>query len=116
MKRSTALIRLTVALLLLAAVFQGQVRTAQASVCTDGQIKSVVTGPICSCGGTMTPRDRYLCIGGAWEYQYSFCGGPECQGGGGGGGSCQEQPGSCSWQELSQQGYLVCPAQCTCCY
>jgi hypothetical protein len=85
MKRSTALIRLTVVLLLLAAVFQVQVPAAQASVCTEGLFKSEVTGPICSsCGGTSTPRDRYQCIGGVWEYQYSFCGWPFCRVEGGG--------------------------------
>jgi len=114
MKRLTALTRLTVAMLLLAAVFQVQARTAQASVCTEGQLKIVVSGPTCSCGGTRTPKDLYQCIGGVWEYQSSFCGGPFCQDGGGGGGSCQEQPGSCSWQQV--QGYPVCPAQCSCCY
>lgn len=49
--------------------------------CTDGQIKTVIVGPNCSCeGGQKTPRDRYLCVNGEWEYQYSFCGGPFCQG------------------------------------
>lgn len=47
--------------------------------CTNGQFRSVVTGPNCSCEepGT-TPRDRYQCVDGNWEYQYSFCGGPFC--------------------------------------
>ncbi|MES1243364.1 MAG: hypothetical protein ABUT39_17260 [Acidobacteriota bacterium] len=52
-----------------------------APCCTDGQIKSVITGPNCSCpDGQTTPRDRYLCVNGTWEYQFSFCGGPFCQG------------------------------------
>jgi hypothetical protein len=47
--------------------------------CTNGQIRSVIAGPTCSCEepGT-TPRDRYQCVNGNWEYQYSFCGGPFC--------------------------------------
>ena len=47
--------------------------------CTNGAIRNVTTGPICSCEepGT-TPKDRYLCVDGTWEYQYSFCGGPFC--------------------------------------
>jgi hypothetical protein len=47
--------------------------------CTNGQTRSVIAGPTCSCEepGT-TPRDRYLCVNGNWEYQYSFCGGPFC--------------------------------------
>lgn len=49
--------------------------------CTNGQIKFVITGPNCSCdGGTKTPRDRYLCVNGNWEFQYSTCGAPFCQG------------------------------------
>ncbi len=49
--------------------------------CTEGQIKSVITGPNCSCeNGTSTPKDRYKCIGGEWVYQFSFCSGPFCQG------------------------------------
>jgi len=49
--------------------------------CTDGQIKTIITGPNCSCpDGMTTPRDRYLCVNGNWEYQYSFCGGPFCHG------------------------------------
>jgi len=111
MKRSTALIRLTVALFLLAAVFQVQVPAARASVCTEGQFKNVVTGPVCSCNGTSTPKDRYQCIGGVWVYQYSFCSGPFCHNGGGGGWSCQEQPFSCPYDP----GF-VCQADCSCCY
>lgn len=50
--------------------------------CTNGQIRNVTTGPICSCeDGMTTPKDRYQCVNGNWEYQYSFCGGPFCQGG-----------------------------------
>jgi len=105
MKRSTTLIRLAMTLLLLAAVFQ--VPAAQSSECTDGQIKNVTTGPMCSCAnGTMTPKDRYSCVGGMWEYQYSFCAGPFCQGdpGGGGDGGCPYDPG------------FICPAYCSYCY
>jgi hypothetical protein len=47
--------------------------------CTEGTIKNVTTGPICSCeDGASTPKDRYKCIGGEWVYQFSFCGGPFC--------------------------------------
>jgi hypothetical protein len=49
--------------------------------CTEGQIQDVATGPICSCAdGMRTPKNRNQCIGGEWVYQYSFCGGPFCQG------------------------------------
>jgi hypothetical protein len=49
--------------------------------CTNGQIKSVFVGPTCGCeDGMTTPRDRYQCVNGNWEFQYSFCGGPFCQG------------------------------------
>lgn len=49
--------------------------------CTDGQIKIVYVGPNCACeDGRSTPKDRYLCVNGEWEFQYSFCGGPFCQG------------------------------------
>ena len=52
-----------------------------APCCTEGTFKTVTTGPICSCeDGQTTPKDRYKCINGEWEYQYSFCGGPFCQG------------------------------------
>jgi len=52
-----------------------------APCCTEGQFRSIITGPNCSCeDGQRTPRDRYKCIGGLWEYQESFCGGPFCQG------------------------------------
>lgn len=84
-----------------------QVPAARSSECTDGQFKTVVTGPICSCDdGMTTPKDRYECIGGVWEYQYSFCGGPFCHGEGGGGGG-----GGCPYQE----GH-ICPAYCAYCY
>ena len=47
--------------------------------CTDGHIRNVTTGPNCSCeDGGSTPKDRYKCINGTWEYQFSFCGGPFC--------------------------------------
>jgi hypothetical protein len=50
-------------------------------VCTEGQFKTVTVGPTCGCeDGMSTPKDRYQCIGGEWVYQYSFCGGPFCQG------------------------------------
>ncbi len=49
--------------------------------CTSGTIRNVTAGPICSCdGGQTTPKDRYECINGLWEYQFSFCGGPFCPG------------------------------------
>jgi hypothetical protein len=49
--------------------------------CTEGQLKIVTVGPTCGCSdGKSTPKDRYQCIGGEWVYQYSFCGGPFCQG------------------------------------
>lgn len=52
-----------------------------APCCTEGHVRSIITGPNCSCeDGQRTPRDRYKCIGGLWEYQESFCGGPFCQG------------------------------------
>jgi hypothetical protein len=52
-----------------------------AACCTSGTFRSVITGPYCSCAdGQTTPRDRYECIDGLWEYQYSYCGGPFCQG------------------------------------
>ena|GEM_PF-2553394 len=52
-----------------------------AACCTDGSIRIVTTGPICSCeDGQTTPKDRYQCINGVWVYQFSFCGGPFCQG------------------------------------
>lgn len=47
--------------------------------CTDGHIRNVTTGPNCSCeDGGSTPKDRYKCVNGTWEYQFSFCGGPFC--------------------------------------
>jgi hypothetical protein len=52
-----------------------------APCCTNGTIRNVTTGPICSCeGGQTTPKDQYECINGLWEYQFSFCGGPFCHG------------------------------------
>ena len=52
-----------------------------AACCTDGTIRNVTTGPICSCAdGQTTPKDRYLCVNGLWVYQLSFCGGPFCHG------------------------------------
>jgi hypothetical protein len=52
-----------------------------AACCTNGTIRNVTTGPICSCeGGQTTPKDQYKCINGLWEYQSSFCGGPFCHG------------------------------------
>ena len=57
------------------------VTTYCAACCTNGQIRNVSTGPNCSCpDGKTSPKDRYLCVNGEWEYQYSFCGGPFCQG------------------------------------
>ncbi len=47
--------------------------------CTNGHIRNVTTGPNCSCeDGGSTPKDRYQCVNGTWEYQFSFCGGPFC--------------------------------------
>lgn len=52
-----------------------------AECCTEGQIRNVTTGPTCSCpDGMTTPKDRYQCVNGDWEYQFSFCGAPFCQG------------------------------------
>lgn len=49
------------------------------SCCSSGSFRTVTTGPICSCeDGQTTPKDRYQCVNGLWEYQYSFCGGPFC--------------------------------------
>ncbi len=79
MRRST--IRLAVALLLFAAVFQIQVPAAQSSQCTEGQFKNVTVGPTCGCeDGMSTPKERYQCIGGEWVYLFSFCGAPFCPG------------------------------------
>lgn len=48
--------------------------------CTSG-IRNVTTGDICSCpDGQSTPKDRYQCVNGLWQYQFSFCGGPFCPG------------------------------------
>jgi hypothetical protein len=81
MKKSTALVRIAAALLLLVAVFQIQVPAAQSAECIEGQFKTVTVGPICGCeDGMTTPKERYQCINGQWEYLYSFCGGPFCQG------------------------------------
>ena len=49
--------------------------------CTDGTFRTVTTGATCSCeDGQSTPKDRYQCVNGLWEYQFSFCGGPFCPG------------------------------------
>jgi hypothetical protein len=49
--------------------------------CTNGALKTVSTGPICSCpDGQTSPKDRYQCVSGAWRYQFSFCAGPFCPG------------------------------------
>jgi hypothetical protein len=106
MKKLKPLIRLAMTLLLLAAVFQ--VPPAQSTVCTNGGTKNVITGTYCSCpSGTRTPNDRYACVNGAWVYQYSFCGGPYCQGGTGGDGD-----GGCPYDP----GTHICPADCSFCY
>ena len=47
--------------------------------CTDGTIKIVSGGPACSCPNGGSPRDRYLCVDGEWEYQFTTCGIP-CSG------------------------------------
>lgn len=50
-----------------------------AACCTSGSIRNVSTGPTCSCNdGQSTPKDRYQCVNGLWEYQFSFCGAPFC--------------------------------------
>jgi hypothetical protein len=52
-----------------------------AACCTSGTFRNVITGATCSCpDGLSTPKDRYQCVNGVWEYQFSFCGGPFCQG------------------------------------
>ena len=49
--------------------------------CTEGATKVENAGPVCSCeDGLSTPKDRYKCVNGEWEYQFSFCGAPFCQG------------------------------------
>jgi hypothetical protein len=49
--------------------------------CANGTIRTVITGPDCSCAdGMTTPRDRYQCVNGLWQYQSSTCGGPFCHG------------------------------------
>ncbi len=49
--------------------------------CTNGAIKNVSAGSICSCpDGQTSPKDRYQCVMGAWRYQFSFCAGPFCPG------------------------------------
>jgi hypothetical protein len=81
MRRSTALNRLAVVLLLLVAIFQIQAPAAQSSVCTDGQLMSVYVGPNCGCeGGFSTPQDRYRCVDGEWVFHASACGPPFCIG------------------------------------
>lgn len=47
--------------------------------CTNGANRNVTSGPTCGCEepGT-TQKDRYTCVNGNWEYQYSFCGAPFC--------------------------------------
>ena len=52
-----------------------------APCCTNGTFRTVIVGPTCGCAdGMTTPRDRYQCMNGLWEYQSSLCGGPFCQG------------------------------------
>jgi hypothetical protein len=116
MRRSTVLIRLAVAVLLLAAAVY-RVPAAQSAECMEGLYKRVRTGPICSCeGGTSTPMDWLKCVNGVWEYQYSFCDAPFCLGGGGGGGGeCSpESPSSCPYEHYPVEYY--CPSWCSCCY
>lgn len=80
MKSMRTSIRLALALLLLAAVFQFPIPAAQSAECIEGAIKNV-PGAYCGCDfGTSTEKDRYKCIGGVWEYQFTFCGAPFCQG------------------------------------
>lgn len=111
MRKSMALLRFAIAVPLMAAAFQVQVPAAQSVECTEGGYKVVTTGPMCSCDGTRTPKDRYQCINGEWVYVNSLCGPPFCQGGGGGGDCGPATPGSCAYGA----GY-VCPAYCYCCY
>jgi hypothetical protein len=57
------------------------VTTYCAPCCTNGTFRMVTTGPTCGCAdGMTTPKDRYQCVNGLWEYQSSFCGAPFCQG------------------------------------
>lgn len=47
--------------------------------CTNGHIRDYTTGPTCGCpDGQSTPQDRWECVNGTWEYQFSYCGGPYC--------------------------------------
>ena len=116
MRRTTALIRLALAALLVVAVFQ--VPAAQSSECVEGRFKSETVGPMCSCdAGRKTPKDRYQCINGQWEYLYTFCGGPFCQGDPGAGDCSAQTPGSCpygggQWPPET----MICPSDCYCCY
>lgn len=81
MRNWTAQTRLAFVLLLLAAVFLIQAPAAQSSVCSDGQMMSVIVGPPCGCAeGVATPRDRYRCIDGEWVYETPACGPPFCVG------------------------------------
>ena len=99
MRRLTTLIRLAVPLLLLAAL-QFQVPAAQSSECTEGQYKTETVGPVCGCeDGLSTPKERYQCIGGQWEYLSSFCAAPFCrdEGGGGGGDTGGGGGATCCW-------------------
>ncbi|PYQ61235.1 MAG: hypothetical protein DMF53_15480 [Acidobacteria bacterium] len=51
-----------------------------APCCTEGTIR-IIGGETCSCpDGQSTPRDRYKCINGLWEYQTTVCGAPFCIG------------------------------------
>jgi hypothetical protein len=106
MTRSMAFIRLAMALLLFAAVFELQVPAAQSAVCTEGQTSSRQVGPTCSCpGGRDTPMRRYQCIGGVWVAQEDYCGGTLCQ-------PSYPEPCLCFYEPGN---YCPPPPVCNCC-
>lgn len=114
MRKLMAFTRLSALLLLLFVAFQAQVPTVQSSECTDGQYMTTRVGDICGCeDGVSTPREKYQCINGQWQYMYSFCGAPFCQNPPGG-WDCQSQPFSCPYGAPGNPTY--CPGWCSCCY
>ena len=57
------------------------VTTYCAPCCTSGTFRTVPTGPNCSCpDGKTSPKDKYQCVNGLWQFQVSVCSGPFCQG------------------------------------
>ena len=46
--------------------------------CTNGTFRNVNAGPSCSCEDGGTPKARYQCIDGNWEWESAFCGPPFC--------------------------------------